>query len=685
MQQAVAERTKSTFLIESFTIFGLFNLAVARPLFEILARYAEFFVFKRISRFELIAFTFAISILLPFILVLIRFLILKISPTVSRLFFWVLITIFILALVLPGFNRQNLLASDLMMASLVVVCGITSFGYFRFHWMRSFFLFLAPAALIVPSLFIASPKIWQLMFAKPIEIPDISVRSQTPVIVVVFDEFPLLSLLDENHNIDALRYPNFARLSREWNWYRGASTVAERTTESLSAILTGTYPQGGRMPITIHYPKNLFTLFAKSYDLNVFETVTWMDPGAIAFGKNETELWKSLFSDLSLVYLHIILPRRYASNLQPINQSWGDFASNADTGRSDRRLNSKNPDVHLLKFLNSIQPAKRPGLHFIHAKAPHAPWFLLPSGKNYGSQTYEGMNLVFEKWFDDEAAVQRAYQRHLLQIGYVDQWIGKLINKLQKSGIYDRSVIVITADHGASFLSGKSVRTITKENADELVFVPLFIKAPGQKVGRTLDWNVETIDIFPTIADLAQVEVPWKVDGVTVATSPPPVRTRFVCSEGCKVRHQFNTDFKLKNEFIQRKMRWFGKGERPENLMAPCYTIIGNKTDKIEKAAGMKVRFRNKELFSNVSMESDLIPIFVAGNIRAMHELPKQVKIAISVNGTYQATTLTSSLNAKTHNFDALIPEASLHEGKNDVQIYLLPSCTETPKLIAEE
>jgi hypothetical protein len=547
------ETSKSSFVADALAVFGLFNLTVARPLFEILARYAEFFVFKRISRFELLLFTISISILIPGILVLIQFLLSKISENAARVFHWFLLTILTLAFALPGLNRQDMITSHFAVIALVLVCALTAFGYFRYRWLRLFYVYLAPAAIIVPALFIASPKILELMFFTPIEIPNVNIRSKTPIIMVVFDEFPLITLLDKDRNIDAARYPTFARLAREWNWYRWASTVAESTEESLSGILTGTYPQAERLPITIHYPKNLFTLFGKSYDLNVFETVTWMNPREIAFETKHAQVWKSLASDLTLVYLHIILPRKYSANLTPITHAWGDFASDSGKGKMDRERNSRNPDLHLQSFLNSIQKTEKPSLDFIHVHAPHFPWYLLPSGKNYGSQSFEGMNQVFGRWFDDEAAVQRGYQRHLLQVGYIDYWTDRLIKKLKKSGLYDQSIIVITADHGISFTSGSSFRRLNKENVEEIIFVPLFIKAPGQKTGQILDWNVETIDILPTIADLAGVEIPWKIDGVSVVSSPPPQdRKRIVCTESCKSRHQFEANFKSDNRALDR-------------------------------------------------------------------------------------------------------------------------------------
>ena len=65
-----------------------------------------------------------------------------------------------------------------------------------------------------------------------------------PIVVVVFDQLPLISLLDRDGRIDGTLYPNFAALSRDAAWFRNASAVGDMTNWALPAILTGNYPTG---------------------------------------------------------------------------------------------------------------------------------------------------------------------------------------------------------------------------------------------------------------------------------------------------------------------------------------------------------------------------------------------------------------------------------------------------------
>ena len=153
--------------------------------------------------------------------------------------------------------------------------------------------------------------------------------STTPVVLLVFDELPLTSLMDERRLIDPVRYPNFARLAENAHWFRNATTVTDTTTQSVPAILTGRIPDGIRIPTFEDYPNNLFTLLSDSYELRVFESSTRLCPprlcGDTASTPDLPDRVRSMLMDVVVMYLHIILPDEMTLRLPPINQSWHDF------------------------------------------------------------------------------------------------------------------------------------------------------------------------------------------------------------------------------------------------------------------------------------------------------------------------------------------------------------------------
>ena len=151
-----------------------------------------------------------------------------------------------------------------------------------------------------------------------IEIPII--KSDTPIIMIVFDELPLSTLIAEDNKIDSALFPGFSLLAQSSTMFTNAVSVAEYTTRAVPALLTGIYPASKSdesgvnksvedwvgMPSYIYHPKNLFTALSGRYDLRVFETVTTLCPDKLCPHDENTGLHldqrlSGLFMDLSLI------------------------------------------------------------------------------------------------------------------------------------------------------------------------------------------------------------------------------------------------------------------------------------------------------------------------------------------------------------------------------------------------
>ena len=94
-----------------------------------------------------------------------------------------------------------------------------------------------------------------------------------PIYILVLDEFTRPALLDSNGNIDASRFPNFAKLARESTWFTNATANADATTLAIPIIVTGDFPHGND-PSDAAYPHNLFRLLAPRYDVTIHEVET---------------------------------------------------------------------------------------------------------------------------------------------------------------------------------------------------------------------------------------------------------------------------------------------------------------------------------------------------------------------------------------------------------------------------
>ncbi|MBN1938000.1 MAG: sulfatase-like hydrolase/transferase [Candidatus Aminicenantes bacterium] len=97
------------------------------------------------------------------------------------------------------------------------------------------------------------------------------------------------------------------------------------------------------------------------------------------------------------------------------------------------------------------------------------------------------------------------------EVAYTDAQIGVLVESLEKRGLMDKTVIVLTSDHGEA-LGDKGEETHGFFAYNPVIRIPLFVYYPG--VGnKTVAANVGHFDIFPTICSLTGAPVPESVQG----------------------------------------------------------------------------------------------------------------------------------------------------------------------------
>ena len=96
---------------------------------------------------------------------------------------------------------------------------------------------------------------------------------------------------------------------------------------------------------------------------------------------------------------------------------------------------------------------------------------------------------------------------YLAEIAHVDRLLGRFFDRLRDLGIFDRALIVVTADHGELLGEGGYVHHAARLDP-ELVEIPLIVKWPGQTEGTRVSDLVSQVDLFPTVLAAAGVEAP---------------------------------------------------------------------------------------------------------------------------------------------------------------------------------
>jgi len=101
------------------------------------------------------------------------------------------------------------------------------------------------------------------------------------------------------------------------------------------------------------------------------------------------------------------------------------------------------------------------------------------------------------------------------EVAYVDAQLARLFAGLEKHRLLERTLVVLTADHGESLGEhGEFTHGYFAYNAT--IWVPLIITGPGIKTARVND-TVSHVDIFPTVCDLAGVKKPPLLHGESLA------------------------------------------------------------------------------------------------------------------------------------------------------------------------
>jgi arylsulfatase A-like enzyme len=100
----------------------------------------------------------------------------------------------------------------------------------------------------------------------------------------------------------------------------------------------------------------------------------------------------------------------------------------------------------------------------------------------------------------------------------VDDGLLYLVEQLRKLGLYERTAIVVTADHGESLFDHGLWVGHALFLTDDEIRVPLVVRPGGGRVARPVfDTVVESVDIVPTVMDLLGLPVPTGIEGQSLA------------------------------------------------------------------------------------------------------------------------------------------------------------------------
>ncbi len=668
----------------------LWTFAVAQPLFDLLKDNPEFFAARGSSGFDIVSFSVLLVVLPPALLLAIELLLGLIRPELRQgahiAFLGALV-----ALIAAQALKKSTDTSDTVLIVLSVLIGAgAGVLWARAEPVRSFLNVLSPVPLVFLLLFLLSGQISELAFPSEAKARSIGGVSRAPIVVVLLDELPSNTLVDEHDQLDTKRYPGFGELARNATWFRNAYTVYDSTERAQPAIMDGNLPEKDKQPISSDHPNSIFTLFAKSHRINADEEATAVCPRDVCKDTIGEESYpkrmSSMAEDLGLVWLHVVSPPNIENDLTSVSENWGNFGggdeTTAPTPSSGSAVNTRanlnrGRAARFQEWMNRIVPGNRPALNFKHTLMPHVPWQYLPTGRMYRRQPNDAIPGLSNQAYQDQGQLDVLLQRHFLQTGFADFELQQLWKRLRREGLWDRSLIVVAADHGVAFPHARERRRLNRQTAREIAPVPLLIKAPGQHRAKVNDAWVETIDILPTIFDILNLDPKVKMDGRS-AYSP-------------EVQHRDTLRFEIRNTFqtlripaeqfrreraqiIERNQRLFGSGADGAGRIyriGPHPELIGQPAS----AAGPKldVELADAGDYEHVDPATGFVPTHIVASVNGPDRHPRD--IAVAVNGTIRAVgnTFKLAVGDAGELVSVMVPESAFHKGRNRVEVFLQP------------
>jgi arylsulfatase A-like enzyme len=199
------------------------------------------------------------------------------------------------------------------------------------------------------------------------------------------------------------------------------------------------------------------------------------------------------------------------------------------------------PDINrdVFALVGRLQRKPNPFFQFVNYMDAHGPNAPAPpfdrrfAGKD-AAFTLEEFRDLRDRVLQQRRSVTAKEREHVISqydgaIALLDEQLGRLFGYLKRLGIYDSSLIIVTADHGEAFGERDLFEHGTSVYQDQ-VHIPLIIKFPNQQEARVVREPVSLTDIVPTVLDVVGLAPDKDAEGTTLRRPADSLR-RAVVSE----------------------------------------------------------------------------------------------------------------------------------------------------------
>lgn len=310
--------------------------------------------------------------------------------------------------------------------------------------------------------------------------PNLSAAGHHPNVVwIVLDALRAQNL--SAYGYDRATTPNLDRLAASGVLFENHSTQGFNTVDSVPSYMTGRYfasPCIGQLPWewaarTPPADEQLIpkTLSEAGYQSLLVTAHLWMTP--------ETRIWKSFDTPV--------------------------FVAATEPGVVQAPFEALS--VEALRLVDARDTA-RPFFLYLHALDTHFPHIPREAYRNWLPEGITHPTPPF-----DEA--EREYLRGLYDgdLAYTDDQVGKLLAELDRRGLREDTIVVVSSDHGEILGEDGKTADHLRMVSRRMLLTPLIMAGPGLPQGKRTAELTENVDIVPTILRLTSVQDTARHDG----------------------------------------------------------------------------------------------------------------------------------------------------------------------------
>ena len=307
--------------------------------------------------------------------------------------------------------------------------------------------------------------------------------------------------------------PNIDKLAAEGVRYAHAYTVTSRTAPSHFSMFTSRYPQehGAKLNGFAVPEDTKFLFLPQILQKYGYANAAFVSAWPLTKRLTRMDRFFDVYDeDLNRSY-QMINSMRYAEDVAPRAISWME------------------------------EHREKPFFLWVHFFDPHSPYDLRTDFEP--TEKTGKPDRTAERGQETLPETVRGYNS---EIFYTDHWVGEVVAAVDRLGLTDKTLVVLSADHGES-LGEKSYQGHSRRLWESIVHVPLIFRWPGSiPAGQTVETKVTTLDLTPTIVDLTvrrkdpTAKIPTEFAGrslarnLTAGEAIPDRNVRFVAFAGQK-------------------------------------------------------------------------------------------------------------------------------------------------------